>query len=422
MVATGAPTEPTRAGALYTATVISSVGRGAYYTVAAIFYHTMIGLSPFQIGLGMAAAGAAGIVGAYLSGHGCERVGYRTIYIMATGALGVSYLGAAFVGSFAGFLATALAIGVFKYAGNTACIALIGSEYSTDHRLRIQATTRAVTNVGIALGGIAAGGALLGGTRLCFQSVLVGVGIATLLSAGPLFRLPQSRGPRVPATPAAPRVTAPGARSPFRNMAYCVIAFSGGVYALYFAATEVGVPLWADGYTSSPHVVVSALLVVNTAIVIVAQVPIASRVSTISAGRKWAMRSALVLAAACVVMGLTGLLTAPTATVITLVIGVALLSIGEVAGEATVWALSMAMAEQDQMARYQSVVQMFQAVGQCVGPLVFSVTALAFGPSGWLALGALFLGAGCVMAVAARENTAGGHVTRNAAANIASVP
>ena len=81
-------------------------------------------------------------------------------------------------------------------------------------------------------------------------------------------------------------------RSPWRDPRYLVFTALSAVFGMQFGVAELGVPLWIAHETEAPEVLVALLLILNTVIVVIFQVPlskgthdlrVAARVSAISA-------------------------------------------------------------------------------------------------------------------------------------------
>src|SRR5436853_5997915 len=69
-----APPEPT-VRALTWATISASLAKGIFFSVSALFFTRVIGLSAASVGLGLTVAGAAGVAASFAAGYLCDRVG-----------------------------------------------------------------------------------------------------------------------------------------------------------------------------------------------------------------------------------------------------------------------------------------------------------------------------------------------------------
>src|SRR4051794_10682532 len=88
-------------------TLISAVGNGAWYTSWALFLTRSVGLSPAQVGLGMTAAGIAGVACATPIGRLADRLGAREVYAALLGVQAAAALAYLAVSGVVAFVAIA---------------------------------------------------------------------------------------------------------------------------------------------------------------------------------------------------------------------------------------------------------------------------------------------------------------------------
>jgi MFS family permease len=381
--------------ALTWAAATTCVGAGLFYAVSAVFFSTVIGLSAAQIGAGLGIAGVAGVFGALAGGYLAARIGsYRTL-VGATVLVGLLTGCYTFAGDMAAFVVLAAAISALRYVGTTARAALIALVYTGPDRVRVRARMRVVANASVGVGALLAGIGLVVGTAFAFRITVVTVGVLIVASTLPLLF-----------GDAKVRLTAPDdaraerrrpnmrpLRSPFTDVRYLAVAFLVGVNATYFALLDFGLPLWITQHTAAPDVVVSILLVINTGVVILTQTAASKGTHEVRRAGRAALRGALLIAVACTAFALSGVVGA-LAAIGLLLVGALLMSGGEALGEAGSWGLTMELADPANQPRYQGVAEMAYAMGQTVGPLLISATALRLGGWGWTVLAAMFAAAG----------------------------
>jgi MFS family permease len=398
--------------ALTWATATMCLGTGLFYAVSAIFYSTVIGLSAAQIGLGLAFAGIAGIIGALAGGYVAAYFGSRRTLVAALVLQGVLIACYTLAGNMIAFAILASAIVLVRFTGTTARAALIATSFTGPDRVRIRARMRVVTNVATGLGALLGGVALTIGTATAFMVAVVAVGVLILLSALPMCSVrarvrftdtaPTVATDAPPSEPARPEsgtvLTRPDprrirVRSPFADPRYLAVAFLVGVNATYFAMVEIGLPLWVTQHTAAPNVMVSILLATNAVVIVLTQVPVSRGTHDVRTAGRAAFRGAALIAASCLVFALSGSV-GLAATTALLLLGALLMSGGEAFGEAGAWGLTMELADPNNQPRYQGVAEMAYAGGQTVGPLLISATALSHGTWGWLTLAGMFVASG----------------------------
>ncbi|WP_280714256.1 MFS transporter [Kitasatospora sp. MAP5-34] len=401
---------PDRAArALIWATIVTCLGAGLNYAVAAVYFSTVVGLSAAQIGTGLACAGVAGVGGAYLGGQVAARIGSRRTLVLSLPVLGLVICGYTLATDVITFTALASAVSALRFANTTARATMIASGFTGPDRVQLRARMRVVTNVATGAGALLAGVALAAGTPLALKAAVVAVGVLTALSALPLTS--RRAGARFadqapPAAAAAGRRTAPDrGRSPFADLRYLLVALLVGINATYFTLLDFGIPLWTSQHTKAPVALISVLLAANTVVIVLLQVAASKGTHDVRLAGRGAFRGAVMIAVACALCALTGGLGALLASGL-LLLAVLVMSAGEAYGEAGAWGLTMELADPRNQARYQGVAEMAYAAGQTLGPLVFAATAIAHGCWGWAMLAGMFLASGAGLLLLSRNAVA----------------
>jgi hypothetical protein len=288
---------------------------------------------------------------------------------------------------------------------------------------------RTVTNVAIAAGSGIGALALLAGTAEAYRWIIVGAGVMYLLGLTQLVRLPASVD--APTRPAAPPITtmtgstdvaasarserrALRAHSPWRDPRYLALTALTAVFGMQFGVGEIGVPLWIANETEAPEVLVAAVLILNTVIVVLFQVPLSRGTHDLrKAGRVSALAAWLMAVACFVYASATGL---PAGFAIAVIVLAALAhAFAEVLSQAGGWGLSFELADPVRAGTYQGVFSMGYSVGAMAAPLVVTSTALTHGLGGWTILAAIFLASGLGTWAIARSaaRSAGRRATRS---------
>ena len=78
--------------ALTLATMTASLSTGLFYSVSALYFTRVIGLTATTVGLGLTIAGAVGVVASFLGGYAADRVGADRLQLVANAVQGVALL------------------------------------------------------------------------------------------------------------------------------------------------------------------------------------------------------------------------------------------------------------------------------------------------------------------------------------------
>ena len=183
-----------------------------------------------------------------------------------------------------------------------------------------------------------------------------------------------------------------GAHSPWRDPRYLAFTALSAVFGMQFGVAEVGVPLWIAHETAAPEVLVAVVLILNTVIVVLFQVPLSKGTHDLRrAGRVSAITAWLMAARASSTPGRRPArgLRHRRARRRRLAHAFA-----EVLSQAGGWGLSFELADPMRAGTYQGVFSMGYSVGAMVAPLVVNATAIALGFAGWAMLAVVFLASG----------------------------
>jgi hypothetical protein len=391
--------------ALTLATITASLSTGLFYSVSALYFTRVIGLSATTVGLGLTIAGAAGVAASFAGGYASDRVGADRLQLWANAVQGLALLAYVFAtGSVAFTLVACLAVGSRSLQG-TAKATLQARWFTGAERVEIRARLRVITNVFIGLGTVLAGAALLVDTAAAYRTTMVAVGLFAALATVPLSGL---RG-RVEGFAAcmdthlaADHVPGP---SPLRDRTYLASVALNSVIAMQFSMQSVGVPLWIVTRTEAPEVVISVLLVLNTVFVALFQVRAARGTHDIRVAGRTVRRGSLLLAVACLLYGAAG--SAGVVVAVVVLLAAELLgSWAEVWCEAGGWGLAFELADPLSAGRYQGISNTGYALAGMVAPALVTATAVDHGLPGWALLAVVFALAGTAVAALSRH-TAG---------------
>ncbi|MGR0321015.1 MFS transporter [Agromyces sp. ZXT2-3] len=394
--------------ALVVATLISRVGRGIFLTVTVLYFTFVVGLPAHEVAVVLTLASAAGVLSSFAGGWLADRISARRLLIGLSIADGIGLVSYVFAGDFAAALVIAMLVGAVEQGANATRSAIIARAFTGEARVGARAVLRTVTNVSIAAGSGIGALALALGTPEAYRTTIVLAGAASLLGVTQLVRLPRSVDAPAPRA-SRPVTTATGstdvaasaraerialrAHSPWRDPRYLLLTLLTAVFGMQFAVTNIGVPLWVAHSTEAPAVVVSAVLILNTVIVILFQVPLSRGTHDLRVAGRVSAIAAWLMAVACIVYALSAGL--PAWGAVAVVLGAALAhALAEVLSQAGGWGLSYELADPVRAGTYQGVFGMGYSIGAMCAPLVVAATALEHGLAGWGVLAAVFLASG----------------------------
>ncbi|GAA2863659.1 MFS transporter [Paenarthrobacter ilicis] len=384
---------------LASAILVSTLGRGIFLTLTVLYFSRFVGLSAAEIALILSISSGVGVATSYIGGRLADRFSARRLLVGMVAVQGFAIASYTFAGNFgAAVVIACITVGVDRGANATRS-AIIARAFEGPNRVNARAVLRTVTNGGIAVGGMIAGLALLAGTAEAFRVMMVSAGVVYILSALHLRRLPNRvNAPRHDPANAAPM----RGISPFRDRRYLLLTALSGIFGMQFGLAEMGVPLWISQDTSAPDVLISVVLVINTACVIMLQVPLSRGTHQPRHAGKIVMTGGLLMAVSCALYAMAGGVTMVAAVV--LLCGAALLhSLAEILSQAGAWGLSFELANPLQAGAYQGMFGMGSALGAMLAPLVVTATVVEHGLAGWCVLGAVFLASAAGIALIARK-------------------
>jgi Major Facilitator Superfamily len=349
---------------LYWGILLSNLGNGAWYTSWALFLTKH--LTPAQVGLGMAVAGALGMLAATPLGQLGDRLGPRetlTALLLVQAAGSLLFL----AHGYAAFQAAACITTVASQGSGGVRAALVSG--LADDRMTALARLRVYNHVG------AAAGAALGGLVIGLDAgfaALIGFNALTFVAYAALV----ATTPRVPPLPARGLIV-------LKDGPYVALAGMIGVLSLCWGMLSTGVPLWIAHHTDASPALAAGIVVVNSVGIALLQVRATRTARTPLAAARTALWSGALLATSCLLFA-TGL------TPLLLAAGLVHLG-GELLFVAASWGLSIPLMPPDAPGQYQGMFATGQATAQMLAPALMTTLIAGWGQAGWLVLAAIFL-------------------------------
>jgi predicted MFS family arabinose efflux permease len=381
--------------ALTWATATASLAKGLQFAISALFFTTVVGLSPTTVGVGLTIGGAAGMASTFGAGYLADRVGSRRVLLGAAVAQSAALGAYCFVRTTVLFVVVACLAAGAQGAQRTAQSTLLARQFTGADRVQVRARLRVTTNVSIGVGSVVAAGALALGSPAAYLTAMIVSALLVLSSVTALRTLPDPR-------PEAHETARASDRSPLTDRRYLAVTALNAVMTIQFIVLTVGLPLWVTGHTRAPAATVSLLLVLNTVFVVLFQIRAARLVRDLHTAGRMVLIAAVALVVACGLYAASSHGPAVVAVAL-LVLAVLAQSTGEVLSEAGSWELAFELADPRSAGAYQGVSQTGMAVGTMLAPAVVTSTAVDHGLPGWILLAALFLAAGTGTLLIARR-------------------
>lgn len=365
---------------------VHSFGSGLFLAAGALFFTRIVGLPASQVAGGLFAGAIAGLGAGVYVGRWADRWGPKRVQIAVAGCGTVVNTGLLLVHTFWAYLLVSLLSGAVV-AASWSTLAPLVRGFGGPTPAVFRGYLRSVGNLAIALGAVAAGFAIQLDTRAAFLTVMIGRSLTYLVSGLILLWLP-------PFTIEGGGGAGRGWAA-LRDRTYLAATGANAVMSLHFTVPTFLLPLWIVEHTAAPRWTISAMLVLNTILVVVLQVRFSRSIGDVpSAGR--AMRWAgVALAAGLVLMALAEEPPSPLA-VLLLAAGTVAYTLGEIWHSAASAEYSFALAPAGAQGQYAGVFGLGHGLAEGVSPAVMSALPLALGLPGWLLLALLLLATGLV--------------------------
>lgn len=357
-------------------------GSGALMTTSALYFTRIAGFSPGQVALALSVAGLVGLLVQVPAGHLADIRGPREVMV---GAAAFTALLAATPVLARTPLQLALLMGAlafFQSSGHAVRSGVIAQLARGGRGVQFKAYLRAVTNVSMGLGSLVGGLALLVDEPWAYISVFVVDAVLCAVAAVVTLRLPHL--PPRPVVVGEPRLGV------LRDAPYVVLTLLIGIFCVHFVVMDIGIVLYLAEHTTAPHVMISVLLVLNTAMVALFQVRLSHGSDSVTDGARSMLVASLFLAGGFALVAYAGSLGAVLASVV-LVAGSLVHVIGEMVGSGGQWALQMGLAPHERQGQYQGFSGLGWSLMEIFGPPVVVLLCVDVGQLGWLVLGAIMV-------------------------------
>lgn len=379
-----------RAGRMFlVVALVDSAGTGIYLAGSVLFLTRTVGLSPAQLGLGLAACAITGFLASVPAGMVADRVGAKRTLIALQLWRGAWFVAFAFVTTFPQFVAVSVLLGLADRAVGPVTQAVVGAAVDEGpSRVRLLALMRSIRNIGFGLGAALATVLISVDQPAVYRGLMLANAASFFLAVAVLHRVrlvsrPESRKRR-------PLF---GGERAFGDGPYLVLSGLNGVLTLHMTLLSVGLPLWTAEHTAAPLWVVGTMVVLNTCLAVLLQVWAARGCEDPQVAARRTGWAGVALAGCVLMLPVTARLGPVTATALLLLAAV-LLTLGELWQSGAAWGLSYDLAPADYRAEYLSVFGLGRSLQEAAGPVIVAALVFASPDLGWPLLAAVFLAAG----------------------------
>lgn len=373
--------------------IIDKTGTGLWAGCTVLYFTYVSGLGLGEVGLLMTISGGVGIAGAPLAGRLADRFPLVRIIVGAQLMRGAALLALLTTDNFL-LLTLYSALGALPDRAGSVLVKLYAARLAGSDRVRYQAIQRTTVNIGWSIGGLGAAAALaIGGTHT-YAVLLVGNVATYLVIAVLTLRCAEPPAPsRIAATSVAPDARPAAApTSPWRDRRF--LAYTATDAALFLDDTilQVAIPLWIVHATAAPVGLAPLLLVLNTVLVVLFQVPLARFGATAAAARRLLVPLAGLFAIGTLALAASAA-GGRTLAITTLVVAVVALTFAEIVHATSSWELSVALAPVETQGAYLGVHGLAPSTQRFAGPLLVT-GVMAAGALAWPLLGLGLVAAG----------------------------
>ncbi|MEU7026403.1 MFS transporter [Streptomyces sp. NPDC015232] len=362
-----------------------TAGHGVLMAVSVLFFTRTVGIPAEQVGLALSIGAAMAMAASIPAGRLADVVGPRNTTVGFLLLLGVFVGAYAFVESFAALVVvTSLAL-MAESSTDAARGALIAGLIPQEERVRAWSYMRAVSNLGVTLGAAA------GAVALWFDSRPAYVGL--LIAGGAMFLIAGAAYLTVPSVDPAPKERTGPKWVVLRDLPYAAVALLNSVLVMNVAILTVALPIWITGHTEAPKWLYSAILILNTIMVVLFQVRAGKGSETVRGGARTLRRCGVFLALCCGLFALAA--DRPVwVAVAALLAGAVVHVIGEMLYSAGSWSLAFGLAPDHAQGQYQGMFGMSTQLGSMVTPALATLLIVKLGWPAWVVFAALLLAAG----------------------------
>ncbi|WAZ21833.1 MFS transporter [Streptomyces cinnabarinus] len=394
---------------------VDSLGTGLSTVIVLLYFVQVIGFDAVSVTVAMSVGAVLGLLTPIPVGRLADRSGLVGVYVGALCLRGLGFLGYAVVDDYAWFFGITLGLMALETTTSSLQQSLVAGLFDEAGRVRAMSLVSAVRNAALGAGTLLGGLALATDSRLVNASLLAVNGLSFFVFAVVVSRLgrdlpePGSRTAE-PAEPAEPaelaEPTAPlkptDAPPVLRNLRFLALAGANGLLFLHDSVLNELLPLWMVTSVGLSPVVMSVLLVVNTALSVGLQVLFGRMNGLVSRVRLLLWGSVVLLLVFCALCVAAERVPAGPAIAVC-ALAVVLLTIAENVHSVVSWQISFETAPESRRSEYMAAFSTGYGLQRVIGPVFLIGVVLARGDVGWLVLGSVFALSGIGLGVLSRK-------------------
>jgi MFS family permease len=364
--------------------LVTMFGFGLVMTATPLYATRVVGLSAGQVGVGMTIAGLIGLLAAIPVGDLADRIGPREVVLAAMVAQALAAACYLFIHGFAEFTGVTTVSMLAMNAGMSADGALlrrVGGEEASAFR----ASTQAIANLGISLGAVGCAVAVQLDTAAAYHVLFAFNALTLLIGAAIQRRLPRYQP--LPRPEAGPRWAV------LADRPFAVYTLLAGVMFMEYMVIILLLPLWVVDHTHAPRWSTSLFLLINTVLVVMFQVRVGSKVTTVRKGGTALRQAGVIFLLSCSAMGFAAGIPGWAALAL-IAAAVILHTWGELWHSAATYAFDFGLPPAHAQGQYQGLAGIGTGAGQAAAPVLLLGICLTFGAAGWIGLGAFLALAG----------------------------
>jgi MFS family permease len=389
---------------LLVATGVDSAGTGLFLSASAVFFTRYCHLSVGQVGAGLSVGALAGLLGTLPLGYLADRYAPRNVIVWICVWRAACFVGYVFVNSFPLFIIIAACQGAAERGIVPVRQAIIAYSVDEGQRPAAAALLRTVQNASFTAGAGVATAALATASRTAFVVMTLGNAGSFIAAAIAVLGIPAgtaTAGAAAERHEASRRATAllrgfAALTGGLRDRRFITLAGLNGLLTLHNSLLVIGIPLWIVAGHLLPVAVVPALTLLNTILVVLLQVAVASAAKTMRDAGRCMLWAGAALAGGCVVVGVSAGPFSSWMVLALLVVAVICLTIAELYRSAGGWQIALAHAHGDSTARYLAVFSLGSAAEAFIGPALFADAIVSSGAVGWWVIAGVFGLAGVI--------------------------
>ncbi|WP_083672776.1 MFS transporter [Micromonospora sp. CB01531] len=380
-------------GPIYVATLVLSVGRGAWYACWALFFLRSVGLSPAEFGFGITAAGVVGMVAGMPFGYLADRLGPREVLIVVASVQGLATMSLALVGEFwSAMLVTTVVVTVERAAPGIRIAVLSGLTSGAD-RLKAISNCHVIKEVGAVAGSLVGIVVLVIDSRAGYVALVLFCGSANLAFALLMSRVPHVASLRERKVKRKVLV--------LRDRPFLVLTVLNGVLALNWGLLDSGLPVWLTTHTQAPPWTMGVLLAFNGVVIVLLLNRFTRAAATVRSAGRLSILAGGTLAVSCLLFATTDG-RAGTVVIALLFAAAAVHTLGELFFVGSGYGLSVGMTREEAHGEYQGMFGVGEGAAMMLAPGLLTALLAGWGAPGWLLLGGLFLAAGAGLLLTSR--------------------